>query len=110
MISIIYLVIFLASMILVLRDKDFETVQQPCAVCMPRYLILLSLGCLFVSAEIFTFFASRQVWVISGVMTLSISGFLFGIYCVLERKKRILALLQMVYVTVITVHFYSWWY
>ncbi len=109
MVSVVYLAIFVASVILVLRDKDFETIQEPCAVCMPRYLIILSLGCLFVGAEAFTFFAPHQVWTISGVMTLSISGFLFGIFCAWERRKSILALLQLAYVLVITVHFYSWW-
>lgn len=110
MFSILYIAIFAASLSLVLRDKDFETVQQPCIVCMPRHLILISIGCLFVGAEAFALFAPRLVWVISGVMTLSISGFLFSVFCVFERKKMILGLLQMVYVIVITVHFYSWWW
>ncbi len=109
MISIVYLAIFVASVYLVVKDKDFETVQQPCAVCMQRSLVILSLGCLFTGAVAFTFFAPHKVWVISGVMTLSISGFLFGIFCALERKKSTLALLQMAYVVVITKHFYSWW-
>ncbi len=110
MFAILYLTIFVTSLMLVIRDKDFETVQQPCLVCMPRHFILLSLGCLFVGAEAFALFAPRLVWVISGVMTLSISGFLFGIFCMYERNKRILAGLQIVYVILITVHFYTWWW
>lgn len=109
MVSALYLAIFVGSLILVFRDKDFEKVKKPCVICMPRYLIIISLVCLFAGAEAFTFFASHRVWVISGVMTLSISGFMFGNFCAWELKKPILALLQMVYVVVITVHFYSWW-
>ena len=74
MISVVYLAIFVASLAVVLRDKDFDTVKKPCVICMPRYLIILSLSCLFVGAEAFTFFLTHKVWVISGVMTLSISG------------------------------------
>lgn len=110
MISIIYLVVFAVSLHLVIHDKDFEIIQQPCLVCMPKILIILSLACLFLGAEVFTLFAPRNVWVISGVMTLSISGFMLGVFFVWERNKQILSLLQMIYVLVITVDFYSWWY
>ncbi len=109
MISIVYLAIFVASMALVLRDKDFETVQKPCIICMPRYLIVLSLLSLFVGAEVFSFLATHRAWVISGVMSLSMSGFMFGVYCLWERKKSMLASLQMIYAAVIAIHFYSWW-
>ncbi len=109
MVSVLYLAIFLASAVLILRDKDFETIQQPCYVCMPRYLILLTIGFLFVGAEYFTFFGTHRAWVISGVMALSMSGFMFGIYCSYERKKSVLALLQMAYTVIITIHFYVWW-
>lgn len=109
MISVVYLAIFVASLTVVFRDKDFETVRKPCIICMPRYLIILSLVGLFVGAELFALFASHKVWVTSGVMTLSISGFMFGNFCAWELKKWNLALLQILYVVVITVHFYSWW-
>jgi hypothetical protein len=109
MISIVYLAIFVASLALVLRDKDFETIQKPCIVCMPRYLIILSLVCLFVGAEAFSFLATHRAWVISGVMSLSMSAFIFGIFCAWERKKSVLAFLQMIYAAVISIHFYSWW-
>ncbi len=110
MVFILYLLTFVASLALVIRDKDFETMIQPCIVCMPKYLILLTLGYLFVGAVAFTFFATHNVWVISGVMTLSISGFMLGVFFAWERNKRILAALQIAYVIVITTHFYSWWY
>ena len=109
MITIVYLAIFVASVILVIRDKDLETVQKPCVICMPRNLILASLASLFLGAAVFALFATHRVWVISGVMTLSMSGFLFGVFCAFELKKKLLASLQMAYVFVITVHFYSWW-
>ena len=109
MVSVLYLAIFAACLTLILRDKDFETVQKPCVICMQRYLIILSLGCLLVGAVAFALFAQHKVWVISGVMALSISGFLFGIFFASERKKWMLAVLQMAYVVVITVHFYWWW-
>ncbi|HFD13505.1 MAG TPA: hypothetical protein ENJ32_13710 [Crenotrichaceae bacterium] len=109
MISIVYLVLFLASIILVLRDKDFESIQQPCTVCMPRYLILLTFIFLFSGAEYFSFFASHRAWIISGVMALSMSGFLLGSFFVWERKKPYLALMQFVFAAIITIHFYAWW-
>jgi len=99
----------MASLTLVFFDRDFEKVETPCIICMPRSLVMVSLGCLFLGAELFSLFATHRVWVISGVMTLAMSGFLFAIFCAWERKKTILAALQMVYVAVITVHFYSWW-
>ncbi|MGH8034700.1 MAG: hypothetical protein ACREO9_05695, partial [Lysobacterales bacterium] len=83
--------------------------KKPCAICLPRYLMLLVLGILFLGAEAFALVATHKVWVISGVMALSISGFLFGVFFFWELKKWTLALLQMCYVLVITVHFYSWW-
>lgn len=109
MISVVYLAIFVASLALIFRDKDFETVKKPCVICMPRHLIIFSIACLFIGAEAFAFFGAHKVWVISAVMALSISGFIFGIFCGWELRKWMLALLQMVYVVVITVHFYSWW-
>lgn len=110
MISVIYLATFVASLTLIFRDMDFETVKEPCMVCMSRLQIVLSLGVLFVGAVVFTFFAEHHAWVISGVMMLSICGFLFGLYFAWEYRKRNLAYLQFFYVVVITVHFYSWWY
>lgn len=110
MISLLYLAVFAASLNGVLRDKDFETIKQPCIVCMPKILIILTLVYLFLGAEVFTLFATHNVWVISGVMVLSISAFMLAMFFTWECKKRILALLQIVYVIAITVHFYSWWY
>jgi len=110
MFFVLYIATFVASLILVLEDKDFEVVREPCIVCMPRNLIVLSLGCLFFGAEIFTLFASRTVWVISGIMALSISGFMLGIFFAWEHNKRELALHQMVYVLGVTLDFYTWWY
>ena len=110
MFATIYLATFVASLTLLFRDQDFATIKQPCTVCMSRLLIALALLFLFAGAEIFTFFTVHSAWVISGVMTLSICGFLFGIYFIQECKKWNLALLQMLYVVVITTHFYSWWY
>jgi hypothetical protein len=109
MISIVYLAIFVASLALVLSDKDFETVQKPCTICMPRYLIILSLVSLFVGAEAFSLLATHRAWVISGVMSLSMSGFIFGVFCAWERKKSVLASLQIIYAAVIAIHFYAWW-
>jgi hypothetical protein len=109
MIPVLYLVIFVAAVLLVLYDRDLAIVKKPCEICLPRYLILLVLGLLFVGAEAFALTAPHKVWVISAVMALSISGFLFGVFFIWERKKWALALLQMSYVLLITVHFYSWW-
>lgn len=110
MFSVLYFATFVASLILVLRDKDFEIVKEPCIVCMPSNLIVLSLSFLFIGAEVFTLFKTRAVWVISGVMALSISGFMLGIFFAWERHKRELALHQMVYVMAVTMDFYIWWY
>lgn len=109
MISILYLVLFIAAVLLVLNDKDLSVTKKPCAICLPRHLILAFLVFLFLGAEAFALIATHKVWVISGVMALSISGFLFGVFFIWERHKWPLALLQMCYVFVITVHFYSWW-
>ena len=109
MLPILYLVLFIAAALLVLKDKDLAIAKKPCEICLPRYLILLFLGFLFLGAEAFSLIATHKVWVISGVMALSISGFLFGVFFIWERHKWTLALLQMCYVFVITVHFYSWW-
>ena len=109
MVSVFYLAIFVAATLLVFYDNDLAIAKRPCAICLPRYLILLVLVVLFLGAESFALVASHKVWVISGVMALSISGFLFGVFFLWERKKWALALLQMCYVFVITVHFYSWW-
>jgi len=110
MFTILYLATLVASLALVLRDNYFETIKEPCIVCMPKVLIILTLIFLFLGAEAFTFLAPRNVWVISGVMVLSISGFMLGNYFFWECKKRILAFHQLVYVLAITVHFYTWWY
>lgn len=110
MVSILYLAIFAASLHLLMRDEDFATVKKPCIVCMPKILIMLTLVFLFLGAEAFTLFATRSAWVISGVMTLSISAFMLGIFFSWERKKWLLAVHQLVYVVAITVHFYTWWY
>ena len=110
MISILYLAIFAASLALIFRDKDFETVKEPCIVCMSRLLIILALAFLLAGAGLFTFLAERHAWIISGVMTLSICGFLFGVFFAWECKKWKLAILQMIYVVAITTHFYTWWY
>ncbi|MGH8550775.1 MAG: hypothetical protein ACRERU_19685 [Methylococcales bacterium] len=107
--SVVYLFIFLVATVLVLYDKDLAIAKKPCEICMPRYLILLVLGLLFLGAEAFALVATHKVWVISGVMALSISAFLFGVFFIWERKKWALAVLQMCYVLMITVHFYSWW-
>ncbi|MCI0653427.1 MAG: hypothetical protein L0Y38_05400 [Methylococcaceae bacterium] len=107
--SVVYLFLFLAAILLVIYDKDLAVVTKPCAICMPRYLILLVLGLLFLGAEAFALVATHKVWVISGVMALSISAFLFAVFFMWERKKWALALLQLCYVFMITVHFYSWW-
>ncbi|MGH8477521.1 MAG: hypothetical protein ACRER2_17445 [Methylococcales bacterium] len=109
MIALFYLAIFMAATLLVYYDKDLAIIQKPCAICMPRHVILLVLGFLFLGAEAFALVATHKVWVISGVMALSISAFLFGAYFFWERKKWMLAVLQMCYVVGITVHFYSWW-
>lgn len=109
MISILYLFIFLASSAVILHDKDFETIQQPCIICIPRYLIILSLSALFAGAAYFTLFADHRAWVISGVMALSMSGFMLGTFFIFERKKPSLALLQMIYAAAIAIHFYMWW-
>jgi len=109
MTSVLYLVLFLVATLLVLKDKEFAVVKKPCAVCLPRSLILVFLGILFLGAEAFSLIATHKVWVISGVMALSISGFLFGVFFIWERKRWALALLQMCYAFVITEHFYSWW-
>lgn len=106
---VVYLALFLAAAVLVVFDKDLAVVRKPCGICMPRYLILSVLALLFLGAEAFALIATHKVWVISGVMALSISAFLFGVFFIWERKKWALALLQMCYVLVITVHFYSWW-
>lgn len=110
MFSILYLAIFVSSLVLVLGDKDFEIIKEPCIVCMPKILIILSLVFLFLGAQAFALFASRNVWVISGVMVLSISGFMLGSFFAWECKKPLLAFHQTVYVLAITVHFYTWWY
>jgi hypothetical protein len=110
MFSILYLANFVASLQLLLPDKDFEIIKEPCIVCMPKLLIVLTLVFLFLGAEAFTFLAPRNVWVISGVMTLSISGTMLAAFFAWECNKRLLALHQMVYVLGITVHFYTWWY
>ncbi|MGR9105775.1 MAG: hypothetical protein ACU843_02490 [Gammaproteobacteria bacterium] len=109
MVSVFYLAIFILATLLVLYDKDLATVKKPCEICLPRYLILFVLAVLFAGAEAFALVASHKVWVISGVMALSISAFLFAVFFVWERKKWALALLQIGYVFVITVHFYTWW-
>ena len=109
MISLFYLAVFVLAVMLVLHDKDLAIVKKPCEICLPRYLILAVLALLFLGAEAFSLIATHRVWVISGVMALSISAFLFGIFFIWERKKWTLALLQMCYVFVITAQFYSWW-
>jgi hypothetical protein len=109
MMPLFYLVIYLAAAALVLYDKDLATANKPCEICLPRYLMLAVLTLLFLGAEAFALVATHKVWVISGVMALSISAFLFGVFFIWERKKWLLALLQMGYVFLITVHFYSWW-
>lgn len=110
MFSVLYLATFAISLILVLGDKDFEIIKKPCIVCMPKVLIILSLVFLFLGAQAFALFASHNVWVISGVMTLSISGCMLGSFFAWECKKSVLAFHQTVYVIAITVHFYTWWY
>lgn len=110
MMSIVYLAIFVVSLNLVKDDKDFDTIKEPCIVCMPKVLIIASLVCLMLGAVAFALLATRNVWVISGAMALSISGFMMANFFAWERNKRMLALLQMAYVLAITVHFYSWWY
>lgn len=109
MMPILYLAIFVTATLLVCYDREFAVVQKPCAICMPRHMMLLLLGLLFLGAEAFALIATHKVWVISGVMALSISAFLFAAFFVWERKKWLLAVLQMGYVVLITVHFYSWW-
>ena len=109
MIALLYLALFIAAVILVMRDKTLDIAKTPCAICLSRYLVLAGLALLFVGAESFSLLATHRVWVISGVMALSITGFLFAAYFIWERKNLALAALQMCYVLVITVHFYSWW-
>lgn len=109
MVSVLYLAIFVAAAWLVFYDKDMAVTKKPCEICLPRYWILAVLALLFLGAEVFSLLGTHRVWVISGVMVLSISAFLFGIFFIVERKKWGLALLQMCYVFLITVQFYAWW-
>ena len=109
MVSLLYLALFLLASFLVLRDKELLVPIRSCNVCLPRYWILAVLGVLFLGAEAFALAGAHNVWVISGVMALSISAFMFALFFVWERHKWILALTQICYVCVITVHFYSWW-
>ena len=109
MVSLLYLALFVLAVFLVLRDKELLVPLRSCNVCLPRYWILAVLGILFLGAETFALAGAHNVWVISGVMALSISAFMFALFFVWERHKWILALTQICYVCVITVHFYSWW-
>ena len=109
MISIFYVALFVLAVILVLHDKDLAKSKKPCGICLPRYLILALLALLFFGAEAFSLFGVHKVWVISAVMVLSASAFLFGVFFLWERKKWMLAMLQMCYMFVITTQFYSWW-
>lgn len=109
MISLFYLAVFAVAVMLVLNDRDLAIAKKPCEICLPRYLILAVLALLFLGAEAFSLLGTHRVWVISGVMALSIIAFLFGVFFIWERKKWTLALLQMSYVFAITAQFYSWW-
>ena len=109
MVSVLYLAIFIVAAWLVFQDKDLAISRKPCEICLPRYWILGFLLLLFVGAEVFSILGTHQVWVISAVMVLSMSGFLFAAFFMLERKKLGLAALQICYVFLITAQFYAWW-